>query len=157
MTFAGRIAVFGGRKVTAEILARTEELGRELGRRNYLVFCGGGEGVMEAISQGVSQSGGTVVGILKGNSITEANPHITIPVLTNMGITRNALLALNCDLAIAISGKYGTLSEIAYAFQLNKPVIGFHTWDIEGIQSVATVSEVIHRVTTFFSNGSKTN
>ncbi|MFQ6613467.1 MAG: TIGR00725 family protein [Fidelibacterota bacterium] len=157
MGFAGRIAVFGGRDVTPEIMTQTEALGYELGRENYLVFCGGGSGVMEAVSRGVGRAGGTVVGILKGDDLAEANAHITIPVLTNMGITRNALLALNCDLAVAISGRYGTLSEIAYAFQLEKPVIGFHTWDIDGVQSADSVPDVLEKVNAIIHEHSKTN
>ncbi|MCK5330959.1 MAG: TIGR00725 family protein, partial [Candidatus Marinimicrobia bacterium] len=51
----------------------------------------------------------------------------------DMGISRNALLAYNCDVAVAVDGNYGTLSEIAYALQLGKPVIGLQTWDISNI------------------------
>ncbi|RMF08976.1 MAG: TIGR00730 family Rossman fold protein, partial [Candidatus Neomarinimicrobiota bacterium] len=31
-----------------------ERLGAALGREGYLVFCGGGNGVMEAVSKGVA-------------------------------------------------------------------------------------------------------
>ena len=34
---------------------------------------------------------------------------------------------------VAISGQYGTLSEIAYALQLEKTVIGLGTWEIDGV------------------------
>ncbi|GIS72935.1 MAG: hypothetical protein CM1200mP10_25120 [Candidatus Neomarinimicrobiota bacterium] len=56
------------------------------------------------------------MGILKGLVLDEMNDFIKVPVATNMGISRNALLAYNCDVAVAISGKYGTLSEISYAY-----------------------------------------
>ncbi len=153
MAFAGRISIFGGREVTPDVLSMTLELGRELGKRHYLVFCGGGSGVMKAISQGVTAEGGTVVGILKGDSVSEANPWVTIPVLTNMGITRNALLAYNCDVAIAISGRYGTLSEIAYAMQLDKPVIGLQTWNIDGVHKAESVSDVINLLESLLPHG----
>jgi hypothetical protein len=45
--------------------------------------------------------------------------------------------------AIAISGQYGTLSEIAYAFQLDKPVIGYETWDIENIIKAESPNDVM--------------
>lgn len=133
MDFKARIAVFGGRDISKEIYADTVEIGKLFAENNYLVYCGGGNGVMEAISKGVSIGSGTSVGILKSDNISEGNKYLTIPVLTNMGITRNALLALNCDVAIAISGNYGTLSEIAYALQLEVPIIGYKTWDIPGV------------------------
>ena len=67
------------------------------------------------------------VDALKGLSIDEMNPYINIPIATNMGITRNALLAYSCEASVAVSGQYGTLSEIAYALQLDKPVVGLET------------------------------
>ncbi len=138
-----RISVFGGRHVTDSIYNDAYELGKLLAKEGYLVYCGGGNGVMEAVSKGINESGGTIVGILKGGTLDEMNEYIQIPLATNMGITRNALLAYNCDVAVAVSGKYGTLSEIAYAMQLEKPVVGLHSWDLENLINVNTPHEVI--------------
>jgi len=138
-----RIAVFGGRKISDNIYQKAYKLGCLLAKEGYLVYCGGGKGVMEAISKGVSESGGTCVGILKGLTLDGMNDFIKVPIATNMGISRNALLAYNCDAAVAISGQYGTLSEIAYAKQLEKPIIGLHSWAIEGLENVESISEVI--------------
>ena len=138
-----RIAVFGGRKISNNIYQKAYKLGGLLAKEGYLVYCGGGKGVMEAISKGVSERGGTCVGILKGSMLDEMNDFIKVPIATNMGISRNALLAYNCDAAVAISGQYGTLSEIAYAKQLEKPIIGLHSWAIEGLENVESTSEVI--------------
>ena len=138
-----RIAVFGGRKISDNIYQKAYKLGGLLAKEGYLVYCGGGKGVMEAISKGVSESGGTCVGILKGLTLDGMNDFIKVPIATNMGISRNALLAYNCDAAVAISGQYGTLSEIAYAKELEKPIIGLHSWAIEGLENVESTSEVI--------------
>ncbi len=146
MDFKTRIAVFGGRDINQEVYDDTVQIGILLAKENYLVFCGGGEGVMEAICKGVSLEGGTSIGILKGDNTDESNKYLKIPLLTNMGITRNALLPLNADVAIAISGNYGTLSEIAYALQLEVPVIGYKTWDIPGVISVNSVKELMLKV-----------
>ena len=112
-----RVSVFGGRKIKKNIYDDTVQIGKMLANEGCLVFCGGGKGVMEAVAAGVSSMNGTVIGILKGDNTIESNGHLTIPICTGIGIARNALLAYNCDVAIAISGKYGTLSEIAYALQ----------------------------------------
>ena len=138
-----RISVFGGRDITDGIYDNAYDLGKLLAKEDYLVYCGGGDGVMEAVSKGVHEEGGTCVGILKGQTLDEMNEYIHIPVVTNMGIARNVLLAYNCDAAVAISGKYGTLSEIAYALQLGKPIVGLHSWDIDGLKNVKTPYEVI--------------
>ncbi|MFH1852829.1 MAG: TIGR00725 family protein [Candidatus Neomarinimicrobiota bacterium] len=141
-----RIAVFGGREIPPQIYDDAREIGRLLAAEGWLVYCGGGDGVMEAICRGVSEGGGTTVGILKGRDLSEANPWVTIPVATAMGISRNALLAYNGDVALAIDGKYGTLSEIAYAAQLQIPVIGYHTWDLPMVLPATTPAEVIQKI-----------
>ncbi|MGY8764008.1 MAG: TIGR00725 family protein [Fidelibacterota bacterium] len=146
MEFNGRISVFGGRNITPEVYENSVEIGRLLAQEEFLVFCGGGKGVMEAISKGVSKSGGTVIGILKGKELEEGNDYLTIPIATGMDIARNAVLAYNCDAAIAISGQYGTMSEIAYAFQLDKPVIGYQTWDINNVIQAESPEDVISKL-----------
>ena len=146
MEINGRISVFGGRNITPEVYENSVEIGRLLAQEEFLVFCGGGKGVMEAISKGVSKSGGTVIGILKGKELEEGNDYLTIPIATGMDIARNAVLAYNCDAAIAISGQYGTMSEIAYAFQLDKPVIGYQTWDINNVIQAESPEDVISKL-----------
>jgi len=146
MGYTARVAVFGGRDISEDVYIDAVQIGKLLAKENYLVFCGGGEGVMEAICKGVSLGGGTSIGILKSDNVEEGNKYLTIPILTNMGITRNALLPLNADVAIAISGNHGTLSEIAYALQLEVPVIGYKTWDIPGVTSVPNVDILLSEV-----------
>lgn len=146
MKFTARISVFGGRDINRTTYNDTVQIGQKLARENYLVFCGGGFGVMEAISKGVYKESGTVIGILKGITLNEANKFLSIPIATGMDIGRNVLLAYNCDAAVAISGKYGTMSEIAYAMQLNKPVIGYNTLSINNIIIAQTPAEVILKI-----------
>lgn len=151
MKFERRIAVFGGREIDERLYQDAVKLGQLLAKEKWLVLCGGGEGVMEAVSKGVEVEQGMCVGLLKSISMDEANPYLTIPILTNMGISRNALLAYNCDAAVAISGQYGTLSEIAYALQLNKPVFGYKTWDINGIIEVNSINQAIKELKIYFN------
>ena len=146
MDYKARIAVFGGRNIDKDTYNTSVEIGKLLAHENYLVFCGGGEGVMEAICKGVNIGNGTSIGLLKGDNLEESNEYLTIPILTNMGITRNALLPLNCDVAIAISGNYGTLSEIAYALQFKIPIIGYKTWDIPGVHSVDNINFLMKEI-----------
>ena len=146
MGYTARVAVFGGRDISEDVYIDAVQIGKLLAKENYLVFCGGGEGVMEAICKGVSLGGGTSIGILRGDNTKEGNKYLTIPILTNMGITRNALLPLNADVAVAISGNYGTLSEIAYALQLKVPIVGYKTWEIPGVTSVPNVNILLSEV-----------
>ena len=146
MNYSARISVFGGRDIDQNSYLDTVEIGSLLVVENYLVYCGGGEGVMEAIAKGVDNGGGTCIGILKGTDKAEANNYIHIPISTGTGIGRNVILAYNCDVAVAISGKCGTLSEIAFAFQLEKPVVGYGTWDLEDIHNAKTPTDVIEKI-----------
>ena len=152
MDYSAKISVFGGRIVGKELYAETVEIGRMMAKENWLVFCGGGTGVMEAVARGVKEGGGTCIGILKGASTKEGNAYLTLPIKTGLGVARNALLAHNCDAAVAIDGQYGTLSEIAYALQLNKPVIGYKSWSVPKLESVKTPSIVIKRLKQILSS-----
>ena len=152
MNYKAKIAVFGGRTVGKELYAETVEIGRLMAEENWLVFCGGGTGIMEAVARGVKEGGGTCIGILKGTSTKEGNAYLTLPIKTGLGVARNALLAYNCDAAVAIDGQYGTLSEIAYALQLNKPVIGYKSWSVPKLESIKTPSLVIKRLKQILSS-----
>jgi uncharacterized protein (TIGR00725 family) len=152
MDYKAKIAVFGGRTVGKDLYADAVEIGRLMAEENWLVFCGGGTGVMEAVARGVKEGGGICIGILKGTNLKEGNPYLTLPIKTGLGVARNALLAYNCDAAVAIDGQYGTLSEIAYAMQLNKPVIGYKSWSVPKLESVKTPSIVIKRLKQILSS-----
>tara|TARA_B100000482_G_C12594693_1_gene292868 strand:- start:811 stop:1269 length:459 start_codon:yes stop_codon:yes gene_type:complete len=146
MKFNGRIAVFGGRFITDEIYNDTVEIGKRMAQKNWLVFCGGGEGVMEAIAKGVALGGGTCIGILKDKDFKTGNEYLSIPISTGMDITRNALISYNCDLGVAISGAYGTLSEIAFTLAQEKQLIAYNSWDIPKSIQVNTIDSVIEEV-----------
>jgi hypothetical protein len=137
------VGVIGGRQVRDSLLEEAEEVGRLLAERDAIVVCGGLEGVMEAVARGAKQAGGLTVGILPQDSRVCANPYIDIPIATGMGIGRNVIIARTADLFIAIGGEYGTLSEIAFALQIQKPVIGIQTWDIKGIIQAKTAKEAV--------------
>ena len=146
MKFDGRIAVFGGRFITDEIYNDTVEIGKRMAQKNWLVFCGGGEGVMEANAKGVALGGGTCIGILKDKDFKTGNEYLSIPISTGMDITRNALISYNCDLGVAISGAYGTLSEIAFTLAQEKQLIAYNSWDIPKSIQVESVDSLIEEV-----------
>jgi SLOG-like protein len=93
-----------------------------------VLVCGGLGGVMEAASRGAARAGGTVVGLLPGFDAGDANRWVTVPIVTGMDQARNVILVRSCDAVIAVGGRYGTLSEVALALKLGKPVVGLGTW-----------------------------
>jgi uncharacterized protein (TIGR00725 family) len=124
------ISVIGASNCSAKESKLAEEVGRELARRGAIVICGGLNGVMEAVCRGAKSEGGLTVGILPSNNRRDANPYVDIPIITGIGYARNSIVAKSGQAAIAIGGKYGTLSEIAYALQDKIPVIGLGTWNL---------------------------
>jgi uncharacterized protein (TIGR00725 family) len=102
---------------------------------------------MEAVGEGAAGAGGTVVGILPGTDRVGANPHLTIAIATGLGQARNVVIATASDAMIAIgSAGWGTLSEIAHARRLGRPVVGLDTWRVAGLDTAATPAEAVRRV-----------
>ena len=137
------IAVLGGRECDSETYQNAYKVGKEIASRGGILICGGRTGVMEAACKGAVEEGGLTIGILPGNDISNANPYVKIPVPTGIGIARNSIIVRTCSAAIAISGKYGTLSEIAYCFQVGKPVCSLGSWKIDGLKQVSTPEEAV--------------
>lgn len=110
-----------------------EEVGALIARRGAILVCGGLGGVMTSAARGAKNEGGITVGILPGESPSDANPFIDVPIATDLGHARNAIIARTCHVLIAIGGEYGTLSEIALSLKMGKTVIGIDTWDVPGV------------------------
>jgi len=125
------VAVIGEGKTTPETYDLARKVGYELARRGVTVVCGGMGGVMEGACRGAKEAGGTTVGILPGNSRRDANRYVDIPVVTGLGEGRNVIVVKSAQAVIAIRGRYGTLSEIAFALLQNIPVIGLETWTLQ--------------------------
>lgn len=122
------IAVIGGNVASPELLAKAEAVGSELALRGCTLVCGGRGGIMEAACRGARSRGGHTIGVLPGTDRADMNPHVEFPIVTGMGVARNVIIVRTAEAVIAIGGAYGTLSEIAHALNLGKPVIGLHTW-----------------------------
>ena len=81
--------------------------------------------------------------MLPTDSISSANEYVNVPIATGLGIGRNVIIARTAHAIIAIGGGYGTLSEIAFALQLGKPVIGLDSWQIEGMLKASGPQEAV--------------
>jgi uncharacterized protein (TIGR00725 family) len=103
------------------------ELGRQAATKDRTFVCGGLGGFMEAVCKGVKQSKdtfiGQTVGILPDDTTENANQFIDTAVATGAGIARNIIIVRTADIIIAAGGGAGTLSEIAFAWQLKKTVL----------------------------------
>ena len=125
-----KIGIIGAGTCSKEVYQTAETLGRLIAERGDTLVCGGLGGVMEAAAKGAKLKGGTTIGILPGLRAEDANPFIDIPIVTGLSHARNVIIVRSSDILIAVAGKYGTLSEIAIALKLGKPVIGICSWNV---------------------------
>jgi uncharacterized protein (TIGR00725 family) len=124
------IAVIGNSSCSPEEARLAESVGELLAQQGATIVCGGLGGVMQAACRGAKSKGGLTIGILPGQDPGAANPWVDIPVVTGLGEARNVAVVKSAQAVIAIGGRYGTLTEIAYALQSNVPVIGLNTWSL---------------------------
>lgn len=144
-------AVIGTRTPTASQSAMATQMGGLLAGHGVTVLCGGRSGVMEAVCRGVDEAGGLSIGLLPDEEPEAANPYVTVPLATGIGVARNALIARAALCLVAVGGGYGTLSEIAFALQFKRPVFlldGAPT--VEGALRCADAEQALEQVARVF-------
>ncbi|MBN2423629.1 MAG: TIGR00725 family protein [Calditrichaceae bacterium] len=147
------IGVIGSGQCDLDVQNLAYQVGLEIGKKNYGLVCGGLGGVMEYAAKGCHESGGLTVGILPQEDAEYANPYIDLAIPTGMGVARNLIIVRSALGLIAVTGRYGTLSEIAYALQLGKPVVGLNTWDIsEDIVKADNPRDAVDKITKLISS-----
>ena len=146
------VGVIGAGECSDIIYGLAWQVGYGIGKRGWILVCGGLGGVMEGASKGCREAGGVTIGLLPGLEKASANPYIEIPIATGLEEGRNLVLVRTADVLISIAGGYGTLSEIALALKMKKPVIGLETWkDIRGVHYVSSPQETIHSANSILS------
>lgn len=118
------VTVFGGSnpKPASPAYLEAYELGQLLAQAGHVVLTGGYIGTMEAVSRGAAEAGGHVVGVTcdaieawrptKANAWVQEERHFaTLQERLNE-------LVLGCEVAMALPGGPGTLTEIATAWNL---------------------------------------
>jgi uncharacterized protein (TIGR00725 family) len=104
-----------------------EDLGGALMAGGFRVVTGGCGGVMEAVARGARRHHawveGRIVALLPSYRRSEANAFSDIVIPTGLQLARNVLVVASADVVVAIDGGAGTLSELALAWQLDRPVI----------------------------------
>ncbi len=140
-TVALQVSVIGS---GAEWEAAAEEVGRLLAEHGCTVVTGGLDEVMSAAHRGAKAAGGTTIAILPGEDRGAANRWADHVVVTGIGHARNLAVAASGDAVIAVGGGWGTLSEIAFAQRLGRPVVALEgAAGVEGLERAATPAEAV--------------
>ncbi len=140
------IAVIGGNTCSPRHYKIAYQLGKLIAQEGWILICGGRSGVMEAACKGAKENSGLTVGILPGYDTGDANPYLDVKLPTGLGYARNVLVVRAADVLVAIDGHYGTLSEIAFAFNEEKVVFGIETWKIKGVVAVSSARSAIAKI-----------
>ena len=119
-----KIAVFGGSKTPPDSHDYKQALafGRGLAEAGHTVMTGGYMGTMEAVSRGAFEAGGQVIGVtcaqIESWRPVKPNRFITEEVKCETLIERLMHLINASDMAVAMPGGIGTLTEISMAWNM---------------------------------------
>lgn len=152
------VAVVGPGSADQGLLAAAEQLGRGIAGLGARLVCGGLGGVMEAAALGAREAGGESIGIVPGVDRREAGAACTHAVATGTGHARNLAVAATADVVVAVGGAWGTLSEVALARRLGRPVVLLDSWQLrapsgeaEGVHQAGGVEEALKLVGTLLA------
>ena len=124
------VAIIGDSNISQESIKYklSYRLGRLLVDNNYVIITGGRGGVMKAARKGGRSSHnykiGSIIDILPYFDPNKGDSSSDLIISTGLDVFRNAIVA-NSYAVIAIGGGAGTLSEIAYAWQLKRMIIAY--------------------------------
>jgi len=118
--------VIGSARLADEkVVDISQDIGQILARAGVNLVCGGLGGVMLESCRGFKsiKSEGRAIGILPSYDSSSANKFIYVVIPTGLDVGRNQIVVASASVVIVIGGGAGTLSEIAIASQINKPII----------------------------------
>lgn len=148
------ISVCCGAEPSERELKCAYEVGKEIALAGACLVCGGLGGSMEAACKGAVENGGTTIGILPTYDRSSANPYVEIAVPTGLNHARNIIVVACGDGVIGVGGGYGTLSEIAIALKMGKPVVVLDGWQASssifktsGFRKAETAKEAVEILT----------
>jgi len=113
----------------SSIYKLSEQLGKALIDNGFRIVSGGMTGIMEAVAKGAKQSekyyDGLCIGILPTFDPEISNKYLDVVIATGLDTYRNAIVA-NSDVVVAIGGRAGTLSEMAFAWTFKRMLIAYN-------------------------------
>ena len=114
----------GSKEATETDLNLAYDIGKIIAELGVVLLCGGKTGVMNESAKGAKENGVLTVALGPGLDKSELNDYIDIPIMTGMHSGRNFPNILSSDVLVFVSvGSPGTLTELAFAIQYEKPSV----------------------------------
>lgn len=124
------VAIVGAGKCSKKLRDMAAEVGKGIAKKGGIVVCGGMGGIMEGAARGAKEGGGITIGILPTEKKEDANEFIDFIIPTGFGEARNVMVVRTADVVVAFPGRYGTLTEMAFALKAGRPVISLSAWKL---------------------------
>lgn len=118
-----QVAVIGSSEADPTMLEIAEQAGALVARLGAAIVTGGRGGVMAAASKGCANAGGVVIAVTPHKQMDDVNDYAHYHIPTGMGWARNCITGMAGDVVLVIGGMAGTMSEIAYAWMYDRPII----------------------------------
>jgi uncharacterized protein (TIGR00725 family) len=124
--------VIGPRTADPGLYRLAYQVGAELAGRQAVLLCGGLTGVMEAAARGAREASppGRTIGLLPGTDRGDGNAFLDYVLPTGLGEARDGALITSADAVVAVGGNPGTLIEIGYALQRQRPLAVLGGWSV---------------------------
>jgi len=143
--------VIGPGTADPELCELAYQVGAELARRQAILLCGGLGGVMEAAARGAREASGRSIGLLPGTERADGNPFLDHALPTGLAEARDGALVTSADAVIAVGCNPGTLIEIGYALERQRPLAVLGGWSVldssgqpvPGLRTARTPAEAV--------------
>lgn len=117
------VAIIGSSEADDTMMQLAEQVGAIVAKLGAGLVTGGRTGIMSAASKGCAEAGGTVIAVIPGTDMDEANGYAHYVIPTGLGWARNVITGIAGDVIVVVGGAAGTLSEIAFAWMYDRPII----------------------------------
>ncbi len=143
-----------GGNIPPEVARKAYELGKEIGRRRYVLVTGACPGLPQEAVKGARSMNGIVIGVSPALNFEEHVTKFKSPfrgydalIYTGSGLMGREIENIrSCDVVIFAGGRSGTLGEFAIAYDEGK-VIGILE-DTDGItEHLHTIVAMVHKET----------
>lgn len=118
-----QIGIMGSSEADANQLAIAKRAGAAVANVGAALVTGGRGGIMEAASRGCAEAGGIVIAVTPFTPMEQVNEFTHYVIPTGLGWARNVITAISGDIILVVGGAAGTLSEIAYAWMYDRPIV----------------------------------
>jgi len=130
------VAIAGADRAGPMVVELAREVGRSVIARGFNLLCGGTGALVQAACEGAQDEKTNlkrrgkfvgdppfVMGLLAGSSKQGATVELDIALCTGLGIAVHTVACASADALIALEGGANTLSHVALAWQLGKPIV----------------------------------